>query len=395
MNLKHIASAKMLLSHWSPSKLNNLLEETDIEMSRALDYVSPNNIKVSCVQLALRNELPAKECLDLIISNVNSAVRDGSQLIVFPEYIGLLPLLSSSSLFDLCYQFSEDLINSAQEPVEQALQFYNKYLAQPLYESYVRFFSLLAIKASVYILAGTTIVRTREGLYNRAFLFDPDGNIILQQDKLHLSPFEKLCGILPGKGIHAAQTKLCRVSVLTGLDQRIFEAARAAHTLGAQLLLCPSAFSSSRSSAFFQSCAFMRCQEQPVFAVSAWLTGDFMDLPFRAISGIYAPFGQQAGQRHHHADRAPRRQRLPDRPHRPGTTQPGPRPVYLGHQPRRRGDGPAGIWPCPPDPGGGGQRRRGGERRRPTAANGGGSRDRRGHGRSLRERHPPRAGLAC
>ena len=54
MNLKHIASAKLLLSHWSPSKLNNLLEETDIEMSRALDYVSPNNIKVSCVQLALR-----------------------------------------------------------------------------------------------------------------------------------------------------------------------------------------------------------------------------------------------------------------------------------------------------------------------------------------------------
>ena len=85
---QHIASAKMLLSHWSPSKLNNLLEETDIEMSRALDYVSPNNIKLSCVQLALHNELPAKECLDLIISNVNSAVRDGSQLIVFPEYIG-------------------------------------------------------------------------------------------------------------------------------------------------------------------------------------------------------------------------------------------------------------------------------------------------------------------
>ena len=174
MNLKHIASAKMLLSHWSPSKLNNLLEETDIEMSRALDYVSPNNIKLSCVQLALRNELPAKECLDLIISNVNSAVRDGSQLIVFPEYIGLLPLLSSSSLFDLCYQFSEDLINSAQEPVEQALQFYNKYLAQPLYESYVRFFSLLAIKASVYILAGTMIVRTREGLYNRGSLKPPE-----------------------------------------------------------------------------------------------------------------------------------------------------------------------------------------------------------------------------
>ena len=86
MNLKHIASAKMLLSHWSPSKLNNLLEETDIEMSRALDYVSPNNIKVSCVQLALRNELPAKECLDLIISNVNSATA--ASWLSFPNISG-------------------------------------------------------------------------------------------------------------------------------------------------------------------------------------------------------------------------------------------------------------------------------------------------------------------
>lgn len=57
--------------------------------------------------------------------------------------------------------------------MEQALQFYNKYLAQPLYESYVRFFSLLAIKASVYILAGTMIVRTREGLYNRCLFVRP------------------------------------------------------------------------------------------------------------------------------------------------------------------------------------------------------------------------------
>jgi len=133
-------------------------------------------------------------------------------------------------------------------------------------------------------------VRTREGLVNRAFLFDPDGTIILQQDKLHLSPQEKLCGILPGKELQTVPTKLCRISVLTGMDQRLFEAARAAHSLGSQLLLCPSAFCSSRSSAFFQSCAFMRCQEQPVFAVASWLTGDFMDLPFRAISGIYGPF---------------------------------------------------------------------------------------------------------
>lgn len=290
MNLKHMAAAKLLCSNWSSTKLDHLLEQTDIRMSRALDYVMPNNIKVSCVQLSLKAELPFKDCMELILANVNTAVADGTQLIVFPEYIGLLPILSSPSIFDLCYQFSEDLINQDREAVEEVLHFYSKYLAQPLLESYLHFFSLLAIKSSVYILAGSIIVKTREGFVNRSFLFDPDGNVVLHQDKLHLSPAEKFCGLIAGKSISVAQTKLCRMAILTGMDQRVYEAANAAHLMGAQLLLCPSAFCESNSSEYFQSCSFMRCQEQPVFAISSWLTGDFMDLPFRAISGIYAPF---------------------------------------------------------------------------------------------------------
>ncbi len=290
MSLKTIAAAKMLLSNWSPARLDKAIEQADLPMSQALDYVMPNNIKVSCVQLALRAEMPMKDCLELIFSNVKSAVSSGSQLIVFPEYLGLLPLLSSDSLFDTAYQFSEDLVNKNTEQLREGMQFFGKYLAQPLLESYTHFFSSLALKTSVYILAGTAIVRTRDGFVNRAFLFDPDGNLVLRQDKLHLSPYEKLCGICAGNSISSVQTKLCRISVLTGTDQRVYEAAAAAHLMGAQLLLCPSAFSPSRSSAYFQSCAFMRCQEQPVFAVSAWLTGEFMDLPFRAISGIYGPF---------------------------------------------------------------------------------------------------------
>lgn len=290
MSLKHIAAAKLLTSNWSVSKLNHILEQNEIKMSRSLDYVMPNNIKVSCIQLSLKAELPFKDCLDLILANVNTAVADGTQLIVFPEYIGLLPILSSDSIFDLAYQFSEDLIKQNKEEVDEALRFYNKYLAQPLYESYTHFFSMLAIKSSVYILAGSMIVKTREGLVNRALLFDPDGNIVLEQDKLHLSSAEKLCGLVSGKSISVAQTKLCRMAILTGMDQRVYEAANAAHLMGAQLLLCPSAFCESSSSDFFQSCSFMRCQEQPVFAISSWLTGEFMDLPFRAISGIYAPF---------------------------------------------------------------------------------------------------------
>ena len=97
MNLKHMAAAKLLCSNWSSTKLDHLLEQTDIRMSRALDYVMPNNIKVSCVQLSLKAELPFKDCMELILANVNTAVADGTQLIVFPEYIGLLPMICATS----------------------------------------------------------------------------------------------------------------------------------------------------------------------------------------------------------------------------------------------------------------------------------------------------------
>lgn len=290
MNLKNTVAAKLLCSAWSTARLDKALEEADLRMSKALDYVMPNNIKLSCIQIALHAEMSAKECMNLIFSNVRTAVADGTQLIVFPEYIGLLPLLSSDTLFDTAYQFSEDLIKYQSEGIHEAVSFFEKNLAQPLFDSYFHFFSALAYQTSVYILAGTTIVKTRDGLVNRAFLFDPDGNVVLRQDKLHLSSFEKACGLIPGNSIAVAQTKLCRIAALIGKDQRVYEAGHYAYQRGAQLLVCPSAFSTSLSSSYFQSCAFMRCQEHPLFAVSSWLTGEFMDLPFRSISGIYAPF---------------------------------------------------------------------------------------------------------
>ena len=290
MNLRNTFAAKMLCNAWNPAKLTRFVDDAEIEMSRALDYVMPNNIKVSCVQMALHAEMSMKDCLNLIISNVKTAVADGSQLIVFPEYIGLLPLLSSDILFDTAYQFSDDLIKRHNPECDEALDFFSRHLAQPLLDGYTAFFSRLACLSSIYILAGTTIMKSRDGLVNRSYLFDPDGTLVLKQNKLHLSSQESFCGLVPGNSLSTVQTKLGRIAVLTGKDQRVYEAGHAAYQQGAQLLLCPSAFSSSQGSAYFQTGVLMRGQEHPMFGVSSWLTGEFMDLPFRSVSGIYAPF---------------------------------------------------------------------------------------------------------
>lgn len=77
----------------------------------------------------------------------------------------------------------------------------------------------------------------------------------------------------------------------------MFEAAKAAHLQGAQVLLCPAGLSLAEGEAWFSSGAFLRCQERPVFAVSSWFCGDLLGegrekgLPFRGLAGVYGPCG--------------------------------------------------------------------------------------------------------
>ena len=218
MKLKYVAASKLLLSNWSIPKLGRTRADRHPSVPLAGLCQSQQHQGFLCAdgtaQRAACQGCPGDgfgqyqprcirrqpvDCLSRIHRSAPAA-----QLLIAVRPV--LPVLRRA------------IAQRRHRTVQEALSFYTKYLAQPLYESYIRFFSMLAIKASVYILAGTTIVRTREGLVNRAFLFDPDGTIILQQDKLHLSPQEKLCGILPGKELQTVPTKLCRISVLTGMQ---------------------------------------------------------------------------------------------------------------------------------------------------------------------------------
>lgn len=290
MNLKLLSASKLFFAKNNAARIEKILHQRKVKPSKALEYVMPSNIKVTAVQIALEKDQTFVDLVASFCSIVDRATQAGSQLICFPEFAGMLPLLTSKPFYEELYLFSDDLISERENQVGASLSFYLRHIAHPLWECSCNLFGQLAAGYRVYILAGTMLVKTKDGLVNRGMLFGPDGKLILEQDKLHLTDQERMLGVKPGNGIQVADTVMGKVSILIGKDQRVFETAKAAHSQGAQILLCPSGLSVSESSSFFQSCAFMRCQEQSVFAVSSWLTGDFMDLPFRAISGIYAPF---------------------------------------------------------------------------------------------------------
>lgn len=290
MSLKLFSATKLFASKCNSSRVEKYISQRHIKPSNALEYVIPSNIKLTAIQLSLKAPASFVDWMAELCQIMDQSCREGSQLVCFPEYIGLMPLFTSRPLYEEAYQFSDDLLNDRDKEIEHSMTYFTSKLSHCLYDSYTSLFSSLASSYRIYVQAGSILVKTRDGFVNHACLFGPDGKLILEQNKLHLSEHEKSIGIIPGKDIQVVDSDLGKMSILIGKDQRVFETAKAARNQGAQILLCPSGLSISESSSFFQSCAFMRCQEQEMFAVCSWLTGDFMDLPFRAISGIYSPF---------------------------------------------------------------------------------------------------------
>lgn len=290
MSIKQLSAARLLTKRCSVSQVEKYIDARHINPSKNTDYISPNNVKVSAVQMCVTEDMDFHEYIQLVCDIMDKAVENGSQLVVFPEYVGLMPLTSSKTLFEMGNHLCDNVLGEQQDDIDKATTFFEKHLAEPLFESYYNLFSLLSSLYRVYIQAGSTIVKTREGLFNRAYLFGPNGKAVGEQNKLHLSRQERLLGVKPGLDMEAFETKLGKVSILIGKDQRVFEAAKAARQHGSGILLCPASFNFSEGEIFYQSGAFMRCQEQQMYAVCSWMTGDIFGLQFRGMSGIYSPY---------------------------------------------------------------------------------------------------------
>ena len=110
MNLKLMTAAKLLAGRCAPSKVVRFVDDRNIKALRTKDYyISPNNVKLTAVQLMLEPGMGLEDCLASLCDVVEKAAEDGSDLVCFPEYTGLLPLLTSPTLYDRCIQLLVDL----------------------------------------------------------------------------------------------------------------------------------------------------------------------------------------------------------------------------------------------------------------------------------------------
>jgi predicted amidohydrolase len=152
---------------------------------------------------------------------VQSAVDQGAQMLLFPEYASgeLISLLSPELQGDLLAQRGG---------------------LQPFLGPYMELHRDLACKHQIYILAGTFLEKVGTGFRNRAHFFTPDGESFYQ-DKIHLTSFESGdWQIDHGHTLRVFETRFGKVGVAICYDVQFPNLGHQLVEAGAQLILVPS-----------------------------------------------------------------------------------------------------------------------------------------------------------
>lgn len=150
------------------------------------------------------------------------AVEAGAQLLLLPEYAGL--------------------VLSGQLPVEQRGDLKASIAGiQPLVEPWLALCEGIARRWGIYLQPGSLPVLDLDGQYrNRAWLFGPKG-VLGYQDKLIMTRFEReQWGIAAGDGLQVFDTALGRLGILICYDNEFPMLARYLAEGGADLILAPS-----------------------------------------------------------------------------------------------------------------------------------------------------------
>lgn len=153
---------------------------------------------------------------------VQSALAEGSQFLVFPEYFSM----------ELASLFGPEVCACLEQQLEQM---------QSLHADFVNLFERLACQHDLHILAGTFPLQQSNGQYrNRSWLFRPDGSRDYQ-DKLQMTRFESEQWLISaGEDIRVLDTAFGKVGIAVCYDSEFPLIARRQVELGADLILVPS-----------------------------------------------------------------------------------------------------------------------------------------------------------
>lgn len=288
-----------------PHKIRRAVQKLNIVRSGNLDAIDRQAIRVAAVQekvILLKSVTAYVEHMNRFVTR---AVQQGSQLIVFPELngvlgLGMIPFIErilARALPPTAVIPVETVSVAAgkQEPdsnnESQALDIVPLVAALTPFITniFTTTFAELAKAHGVYIMAGSTLLAEEGKLYNRAYLYGPDGVLIGRQDKLHPDGNEVELGLTQGTDLNVFDTEIGRLAFPVCMDATYFETFKIAKQLGAEIVIIPIANMEEYVYHFALRGIWPRVQESGVYGIKSALVGDLFHIRFTGKAGVFAP----------------------------------------------------------------------------------------------------------
>jgi len=296
---------EFLIEKWfnkkiSLDRIEKYCKQLKIKKRRLSEDINLENIRVSCVQRQIYPVKSIEKYIDMLCGFVGQAVKDNSHMIIFPEYnffdlFGLIPGFSFlNQILNKKAIKNKDEEKDREE--ESHLKGNNYFLttifkgfAKPVEAGIRRIVSLLAKEYGIYIYTGSYILKEKEAIFNAGSLFDPDGNLIGTQKKMHLTDFEVKLGMRRGNKMEAYSLPFGKVVCPICMDATYFETFRIAREIGADMVILPIANLEEYSTWKALRGIWPRVQESYLYGLKSSLNGWIAGMHFTGKAGIFAP----------------------------------------------------------------------------------------------------------
>ena len=300
-----VVNIEALIEKWfnkkiSLERIEKYCQQLSIKRRILSEDVNLEDVRVSCVQRQIHPVNSIERYIDILCGFVDQAVKDNSHLIIFPEYnffdlFGLIPGFSFlNQILNKKAIKNKDEEKDREE--ESHLKGNNHFLttvfkgvAKPIEAGIRRIVSLLAKGYGIYIYTGSYILKEKEEIYNAGSLFDPEGNLIGTQKKIHLTDFEVKIGIKRASKMEVYSLPFGKVVCPICMDATYFETFRIARKIGADMVILPIANLEEYTVWKALRGIWPRVQESYLYGLKSSLNGWIAGMHFTGKAGIFAP----------------------------------------------------------------------------------------------------------
>lgn len=214
-------------------------------------------VRLACVQYQMRRVTGFHDFAEQVTYFIETAADYQADFVLLPELFSVQLLSHHKALSSL-------------EGIRRLAEY-----TEPLIE----LLSGLAHQFGLHIVGGSHPVESEGQLYNRSFLFRPDGTHE-EQDKLHITPSErKWWGISGGHALHSFATPKGRIGILICYDVEFPEAARHLADEGIDILFVPYCTDDRHGYLRVRHCAQARAIENQIYVATAGIIGNLPDVP--------------------------------------------------------------------------------------------------------------------